>query len=235
LLQVQGGSSPEWAPFDWGQHSGVGSAALNGLCSGQLHIHLYTDSATNHDDASPLADSGPQHPLLEADALLAEARRLSGGHHSTSNGRSSAAAGIEHQQQQQGQQGGLAEARSGPGTGPPIAEPLQPDVRWPPACAQGMPQAACPHVRLPGRLVAALSVDLDALEPLRALADLDARVLPRNTLIFELSDGLYVWPPSRHLPRTASGAVPSSVVAPKPARGGPGPAQLHGKQALPEV
>lgn len=47
-----------------------------------------------------------------------------------------------------------------------------------------------------------------------AAADLDNRVLPGNTLILELTDGLYIWPPSSHIRRTASGAVPSSIPEP---------------------
>jgi hypothetical protein len=88
-------------------------------------------------------------------------------------------------------------------------------------------------VDLPGRLALAAWVDLNALEPLGALTDLDSRVLPPGTLILELSDGLYVWPPCAHMLRTASGAVP-------PAGGGlpaaaapehPAPAQPPGNGA----
>lgn len=39
-------------------------------------------------------------------------------------------------------------------------------------------------------------------------------MLPANTLILELTDGLYIWPPSSHIRRTASGAVPSSIPEP---------------------
>ena len=68
--------------------------------------------------------------------------------------------------------------------------------------------ACCEDVPLPGRLLMSASLDLNALEPLAAVADLDARVLPANTLLLEMSDGLYVWTPGRLLLRTASGAVP---------------------------
>ena len=45
-------------------------------------------------------------------------------------------------------------------------------------------------------------------------ADLDDRVLPSNTLILGMTDGLYIWPPSSHMRRTASGAVPTTILEP---------------------
>lgn len=36
-------------------------------------------------------------------------------------------------------------------------------------------------------------------------------MLPSNTLVLELTDGLYIWPPSSHIRRTASGAVPAII------------------------
>lgn len=47
-------------------------------------------------------------------------------------------------------------------------------------------------------------------------ADLDNRVLPSNTLILGLSDGLYIWPLSSNMRRTASGAVPATIPEPSP-------------------
>ncbi|KAK9915911.1 hypothetical protein WJX75_005884 [Coccomyxa subellipsoidea] len=89
---------------------------------------------------------------------------------------------------------------------------------------------SCADVALRGRLLMSASLDLDALEPLAAAADLDGRVLPPNTLIIELSNGLYVWPPSQHLQRTASGAMPAAqpAAAPAEARGDDGAAAAPG-------
>lgn len=85
-----------------------------------------------------------------------------------------------------------------------------------PVSGQEVCPSGCKDVPLPGQLLLSASLDLNALEPLIASAELDSRALPPNTLLIELADGLYVWPPSQHLLRTASGAVPAEPVAAAP-------------------
>ena len=250
LMQVMGGTSAEWASLPWQQRPDLDAAALHGLQSGRIHIHLYLDGAASTDDQA-LADSRPEHPADDA----AAARQTSGQDCSTSNGHSSTDAREswrrrEQQQQQQlarqsstsadnGSSMGNARTAEQPGGGgrkvlmqldvgrpPPL--PVLPLQRMAAEDAAGQLPGACERVDLPGRLALAAWVDLNALEPLGALSDLDSRVLPRGTLIFELSDGLYVWPPCAHMLRTASGAVPPM------AEGGPAAAAAQQQPALPQ-
>ena len=60
-------------------------------------------------------------------------------------------------------------------------------------------------------IIQALDALYEVAIRLPSSADLDNRVLPANTLILGLTDGLYIWPPSLHMRRTASGAVPSII------------------------
>lgn len=90
----------------------------------------------------------------------------------------------------------------------------EPDVRWPATdTTHAAAAGTCQAVPLPGTLILAASFDLNTLEPLGSLSELDDRISPPNTLIVELEDGLYVWPPSAHLVRTASEALPSAAAA----------------------
>ena len=230
LMQVLGSTSPEWASLVWQQRPDLDAADLHGLQSGRIHIHIYLCAADSADD-KVLEEARPEHDAVAA-------RRASGQDCSTSNGHSSADDAREgwrrrEQLQQQQQQPSMhastvadpaasagstraAEQPAG-GTG---ALPAPPPRR---ANGAGQVSGACERVGLPGRLALAAWVDLNALEPLGALTDLDSRVLPPATLILELADGLYVWPPCAHMLRTASGAVPP-VTAEGPPAAAPAPA-----------
>ena len=81
-----------------------------------------------------------------------------------------------------------------------------------PLQGKGFPQTSC--CLHPSRTVLAQDNCKHPDNHCHAAADLDNRVLPANTLILELTDGLYIWPPSSHIRRTASGAVPSSIPEP---------------------
>jgi hypothetical protein len=236
-LQVCGGTAPEWAPIELSDHTAL-AFRPHGPDSSILHIHIYETQASEEENDHRTPPSGPPHPeltpLCSEDAYLLSSESSDGTspstfcrfHHKTAEG----SAPVLHDSAHSSPAGsredpGEADLKSlirpalPPGrdegqahsTGPaaPDHDMQEPDVRWP---AQTSAVAACAAVPLSGRLIAAKSIDLDALEPLPATSDLDERILPCNTLILELNDGLYVWPPSAHLLRTASGQAPPAAL-----------------------
>lgn len=241
-LQVCGGTAPQWARMQRGELPQVEDDSLQRHLSGLLHIHLYfvpNRGASRAEQLSPT--DGPPHPTAGSSgstgsdrADVAESgrqskpsllRQASGRDETSSSTRL-------HDSAHSSPIGSVAEgchedACSGADATNPGSLPLngvngayEPHGTIP-ATAHA---TCCEDVPLSGRLLMSASFDLNALEPLAAVADLDSRVLPANTLLLELSDGLYVWPPSQHLLRTASGAVPGTrdcpAVQPAAVQGG---------------
>ncbi|BDA44341.1 hypothetical protein COCOBI_05-5250 [Coccomyxa sp. Obi] len=233
--QVCSGIAPQWARLQREYLSQVEDDSEQRHLSGLLHIHLYLISNRGTSKAEQLPPTyGPSHPIAGSSDRVSAAesgrqsqpsllRQASGRHETSSSTRL-------HDSAHSSPIGSTAEgchedACSGTEATNHSSLPLDgvngnsEPHRTMPASARA---ACCEDVPLPGRLLMSASLDLNALEPLAAVADLDSRVLPANTLLLELSDGLYIWPPSEHLLRTASGAVP-------------GPAARGGNAAAPAV
>ncbi len=220
-MQVCGGTAPQWARLQQEDLTEVENNSTDRLLSGLLHIHLYLVPRKAAPERPPTP--GPAHPTVGSAAddgrrtpepggrrgqpsLLGLASgwdeassggRLHDSARSSPSGSTADGCPDEEQEEGSGSMDGVLSAAEGVGLRP----------------------AGCEAMALPGRLLMSALLDLDALEPLAAAADLDGRALPANTLLIELSDGLYVWPPSQHLQRTASGAVPAAQPAPAPADG----------------
>lgn len=238
-IQVCGGTAPQWSQLHQNILTEVEDDSLHRPLPGLLHIHLYLVPGKAAASASQRpATSGPPHPTVGSTAECRhtlESRRsqpsllglTAGGDEPSSGSRL-------HDSARSSPSGSTADGcpeDAGSGGQDALLDSLPRHAPGGFDDAGGKLRAAgCADVALRGRLLMSASLDLDALEPLAAAADLDGRVLPPNTLIIELSDGLYVWPPSQHLQRTASGAVPAAqpAAAPAEARGDDGAAAAPG-------
>lgn len=236
-LQVCGGIAPQWARLQQEYLPQAEDDSVQRHLSGLLHIHLYLIPHRGTFKAEQLPPTyGPSHPTAGSSDRVngADCRRQS--HPSLlrqASGRAEASSSIRlHDSAHSSPVGSTAEgchedACSGTEATSPSCFPLD-GFNGADELHRTIPASAhatcCEDLPLPGQLLMSASLDLNALEPLAAVADLDNRMLPANTLLLELSDGLYVWPPSQHLLRTASGAVPGPgefpAARPAAARGG---------------
>ena len=294
-LQVDGGTSPQWAEMQLLNRQDISSVSLHGLGSDQLHLHISAlppstaedegHSASSGSDAEPSQDSEPGRGRHIGAAPEAKQGSDSQQHYSSRdkgpaappenkhahadgdsfpNGttdskwrRSGSLPSSEHgSKAEKDAQSHVSKVHPVPcQRGPPSCKLIlaadialndlerlpdilgslrcsKPALDGPDSliawqqhslimpkhpshvflCKERFPQTSC--CLHPSRSVLAQDNCKHPDNHCHAAADLDNRVLPANTLILELTDGLYIWPPSSHIQRTASGAVPSSIPEP---------------------